>query len=83
VPQSVIATEPLIRLGCFLGVFLIMALWELLTPRRPQAIGRVRRWPNHFGLVVLDTFVVRMVFPLAGVGIAFLGMRGSFCSGVR
>ena len=70
-PQSVIAAEPLIRSGCFLGVLLVMALWELLTPRRQQAISRARRWPNNFGLVVLDTLVVRLLFPLAGVGIAF------------
>ena len=70
-PQFVMTSEPLIRLGCFLGVLLVMAFWELLAPRRPQVIGRVLRWPNNFGLVVLNTLVVRMVFPLAGVGIAF------------
>lgn len=70
-PQSVITSEPLIRLGCFLGVLLVMAFWELLAPRRPQMIGRLLRWPNNFGLVVLNTLVVRLVFPLAGVGIAF------------
>lgn len=70
-PQSVIAAEPLIRLSCFLGILLVMAVWELLLPRRRQSIGRVRRWPNHFGLVVLDTLVVRLLFPLSGVGIAF------------
>src|ERR1700758_5108109 len=49
-----------------------MAIWELLAPRRQQGIGRVRRWPNNLGLVMLNTLVVRMVFPLAGVGIAFV-----------
>ncbi len=71
-PQSVIAAEPVIRLGCFLGVLSLMALWEVLTPRRPQAIGRLLRWPNNLGLVVLDTLLVRLLFPLAGVGMAFL-----------
>jgi sterol desaturase/sphingolipid hydroxylase (fatty acid hydroxylase superfamily) len=71
-PQTVAATEPLVRLGCFLGVFALMALWEVLAPRRPQAIGRFVRWPNNLGLVVLDTVMVRLAFPLAGVGIAFL-----------
>jgi sterol desaturase/sphingolipid hydroxylase (fatty acid hydroxylase superfamily) len=71
-PQPVIAAEPIIRLSCFLGVLVLMALWEVLTPRRPQAIGRLLRWPNNLGLVVLDTLVVRLLFPLAGVGMAFL-----------
>jgi sterol desaturase/sphingolipid hydroxylase (fatty acid hydroxylase superfamily) len=72
VPQSSIAAEPIIRLSCFLGVLLLMMLWEGLTPRRPLAVGRLLRWPNNLGLVVLDTLVVRLVFPLAGVGLAFL-----------
>jgi sterol desaturase/sphingolipid hydroxylase (fatty acid hydroxylase superfamily) len=70
-PQSVIASEPVIRLSCFVGGFLLMMLWELLTPRRPQVVSRLLRWPNNLGLLVLDTIVARLVFPLAAVGMAF------------
>jgi sterol desaturase/sphingolipid hydroxylase (fatty acid hydroxylase superfamily) len=72
VPNATIAAEPIIRLTSFAGVFLLMALWEFLTPRRPQAITRRLRWPNNLGLVVLDTLVVRLLFPFAAVGLAFL-----------
>ena len=71
-PATAIAAEPVLRLGFFLGTFLTMALWEALAPKRPQAIGRLRRWPNNLGLVVIDTLIVRLLFPLAGVGMAFL-----------
>jgi sterol desaturase/sphingolipid hydroxylase (fatty acid hydroxylase superfamily) len=71
-PGTVTVAEPAIRLGCFLGLLLLMALWEALTPRRPQTISRLLRWPNNLGLVLLDTLVVRLLFPLAGVGMAFL-----------
>lgn len=71
-PSAVIAAEPVIRLSCFLGVLVLMALWEALTPRRPQSVRRLLRWPNNLGLVVLNTFIVRLLFPLAGVGMAFL-----------
>jgi sterol desaturase/sphingolipid hydroxylase (fatty acid hydroxylase superfamily) len=67
-----IAGEPIIRLSCFLGTLVLMALWEALTPRRPQSIGRVLRWPNNFGLVVLDTVLVRLLFPVGAVGMALL-----------
>lgn len=70
--ETAIASEPLIRLGCFLGVLLAMALWEARTPRRQQAIGRLRRWPNNIGLVVLGTLAVRLLFPLTGMGMAFV-----------
>lgn len=71
-PSAAIAAEPVIRLGCFLGILVVMALWEALTPRRSQSVGRLLRWPNNLGLVVLNTFVVRLLFPLTAVGMAFL-----------
>jgi sterol desaturase/sphingolipid hydroxylase (fatty acid hydroxylase superfamily) len=57
-------------MGCFLGVLLAMALWEALSPRRPQIVRRRVRWPNNLALVMLDTLLVRLLFPLAGVGMA-------------
>ena len=71
-PNTTIAAEPIIRLTCFRGIPLLMALWEFLTPRRPQVITRRLRWPNNLGLVVLDTLVVRLLFPFAAVGLAFV-----------
>jgi sterol desaturase/sphingolipid hydroxylase (fatty acid hydroxylase superfamily) len=67
-----VAAEPAIRLGFFLGVLVLMALWEALAPRRPQSIKRGLRWPNNLGLVVIDTLVVHLLFPVAAVGMAFL-----------
>src|SRR5262245_6370141 len=56
-----------------MGIFALMALWELWAPRRHQAIGRLRRWPSNLGIVVLDTLLVRLAFPTAVVGVALLG----------
>lgn len=71
-PTEVLAAEPLIRLGFFAGVLAAMALWEALAPRRAQGIGRAWRWPNNLGVVVVDTIVVRLLFPTAAVGFAIL-----------
>ena len=60
-------------MSAFSGVLVLMMLWELLAPRRPQAIGRRTRWPSNLGIVVVDTLVVRFLFPTAAVGIALLG----------
>src|SRR5579872_64329 len=68
---SLLAYEPAIRLGGFVTVLLSMALWEVLAPRRPQQIGRLRRWPGNLGAVALDTAIVRLVLPTATVGMAF------------
>ncbi len=65
-----LAHETVIRLGAFAGIFAVMALWEMLAPRRPQAIERRRRWPSNLGIVAFDTVLVRLVFPVAAVGLA-------------
>jgi sterol desaturase/sphingolipid hydroxylase (fatty acid hydroxylase superfamily) len=70
--------EPLIRLGAFAGVLVAMAVWELLAPRRPQRIGRARRWPGNLGVVVLDTIILRVIFPTAAVGMALIAKAHGF-----
>ncbi|MGO4999189.1 sterol desaturase family protein [Oceanisphaera sp. W20_SRM_FM3] len=64
--------EPWIRLGCFACVLLVMMLWECWAPRRPQQIGRLGRWPHNLLLVVINTLLLRLFFPLAAVGAAIL-----------
>lgn len=69
--------EPAIRLGAFAGIFTVMALWEVLAPRRRQGVGRWKRWPANLGIVVLDSVLVRLLFPTAAVGVAlFADARG-------
>jgi sterol desaturase/sphingolipid hydroxylase (fatty acid hydroxylase superfamily) len=70
--------EPWIRLGAFAGVFATMALWELMAPRRRQSIGRLRRWPGNLGVVVIDTLLVRLIFPTAAVGVALVAQVGGW-----
>ena len=70
--SAMFAYEPYIRLGAFGGVFAVMALWELIGPRRIQLIGSGVRWPNNLGVVVANTLVVRLVFPTTAVGLALL-----------
>ncbi len=62
--------EPVIRLACFLGVFAVMAVWELLAPRRRLSQPKAQRWFNNLGLVVFNTALLRLLFPLAAVGMA-------------
>ena len=68
--QTVLVNEPAIRLGFFLGVFAVIGFWELLAPRRVLTVSKTLRWTSNLGLVVLDTVLLRLIFPLAGVGLA-------------
>ena len=67
------AGEPWIRLGISAAVFAAMAGWEVAAPRRSQAIGRWVRWPNNLGVVIIDTILLRLLFPAAAVGAALGG----------
>ena len=51
-----------------IAVFAIMAVWEVLAPRRTLSAGRAARWPSNLGIVVVDALVVRLVVPAAAVG---------------
>ena len=70
--------ELYVRLAAFSGVFVVMAVWELVAPRRSQAIGRWWRWPNNLGVVLLNTLLVRILFPATAVGLALLAEARGF-----
>lgn len=62
--------ETAIRLGFFIGIFGLMALWEILAPRRAWKAGRGQRWPSNIAIVIVDSLVVRLLFPIVAVGAA-------------
>ena len=66
------AHEAIIRLGFFLGIFAVMALWEVAAPRRALTVSKAVRWANNLGLVALNTLLLRWLFPTAAVGVAAL-----------
>ena len=68
--ETIEAYEPVIRLSAFLGIFVVMALWETLAPRRKRLFSRLARWPHNLGIVVLNTVVLRLLFPTAAIGVA-------------
>ena len=67
-----LTNELYLRLGAFFGVFLIMALWERVRPCRPLNFTRWYRWSNNLALVFLNSLILRILFPVAAVGVALL-----------
>jgi len=67
-----LAHEPTVRLSAFFGMFALMALWETAAPRRARLLPRRVRWLHNIALVVLNSLILRLLFPLAGVGFALL-----------
>ena len=66
----VIQHEMVLRLGFFIGIFVIVASWELVAPRRALTVSKALRWTNNLALVLLNTLLLRLIFPAAAVGIA-------------
>ncbi|MDE0459932.1 MAG: sterol desaturase family protein [Chromatiales bacterium] len=66
----IVEFEPHVRLSAFLGVFVLVALWEIAAPRRALRASKAVRWTSNIGIVVLDTALVRLVFPAAAAGVA-------------
>ena len=54
-----------IRLAVFLGVFLLMALIELLWPKRKLLVSKKRRWLTNLGISVAATALLRLMAMLA------------------
>ena len=70
--ELISANEPAIRLGAFLGIFALVALWELAAPRRALARPRWLRWYGNIGIALLNTLAVRLLIPLLPVALAAL-----------
>jgi sterol desaturase/sphingolipid hydroxylase (fatty acid hydroxylase superfamily) len=68
--EFILQNEVTIRLGFFFGVLAVMALWEILAPRRALTVSKAVRWANNLGLVFLNSIVLRVIFPAAAVGVA-------------
>ena len=68
----IMSNEPVIRLGFFAGIFGLMAIWEILAARRELTTGKGRRWVGNLSLVLVDTLIVRLLFPTAAVGTALI-----------
>ena len=68
-------TEPLIRLGFFFGILVIMFLWEMAAPRRPLSTSKITRWISNLGMVMIDSITVRLIFPAALTGVTILAQQ--------
>ena len=66
----IVKFEPHVRLSAFLGIFVLVALGELAAPRRPLRVSRTIRWMSNIGIVILDSIILRLVFPATAAGIA-------------
>ena len=68
--EFIFTNEALIRIGVFAGVFCLIACAEWQWPRRVLGVSQRVRWQNNLGLGLLNTVLLRLIFPMAAVGAA-------------
>jgi sterol desaturase/sphingolipid hydroxylase (fatty acid hydroxylase superfamily) len=77
VGELFLENETEVRFSVFIGVLLVMGLWEMLAPRRSTNLPRRSRWLSNLGLLVANALILRFAFPIAAVGAAsFASQRG-------
>lgn len=76
--EFILENEVYVRLAFFLSVFVVIALWETISPRRVLKISKRIRWVNNLILVSFNTLILRIIFPTAAIGVAaYVGEQGS------
>lgn len=62
--------ELLLRLGPFIAVLGAVLCWEVWAPRRQLRVKKSYRWLNNLSIALINTLVLRLIFPGAAVGVA-------------
>jgi len=75
VTEFILSHEPAVRLSFFFGVFALIALWEIGAPRRALTVPKTQRWTANLDIVVLNTVMLRLLFPAAAAGMALFGQH--------
>jgi len=69
------SNESTIRISFFLGVLALMAIWELLAPRRPLTTSKKMRWGSNLAITLINPILLRLVIPVPPVGMAALAQE--------
>ncbi|MBW1734180.1 MAG: sterol desaturase family protein [Deltaproteobacteria bacterium] len=64
--------EILIRLLSFACVFILIAVWERIRPRREMTTSRTTRWVGNLGIVGLNSLLAQLVTPVMPVAMALV-----------
>jgi len=68
----ILDSELMIRLGIFISMFVVVATWEVVAPRRRRVASLGTRWPSNLGVAALNTLLARVVAPAGVVGLALV-----------
>ena len=71
----ILAYEANLRLGIFLGLTILFMSLEALFARKTRTMPRSERWITNLSMVIIDTIFIRLLFPIAAVGVAVIAAQ--------
>lgn len=72
-----IENEQNIRLGVSVGLLALFAAIEFIAPLAKRRTGRPFQWFTNFSIIIIDTAILRLLFPLLAVGVALYAHENS------
>ena len=70
--------EVKIRLISFVVIFLGVAFWEIISPKRQLLDSKPRRWLNNLGIIVLDNLLIGLLLSGATVLVALTAKQSDW-----
>jgi sterol desaturase/sphingolipid hydroxylase (fatty acid hydroxylase superfamily) len=61
-----------IRILFFITIFILVALWEHLAPRRALTTSKKMRWFSNLTITFLNPLLLRLVFPVLAINMALI-----------
>ena len=70
--------EAVVRLGVFAGLLIFLMVAESLWPRKNRVVPRRSRWRTNIIITIIDAIALRLLIPLAAVGVAASAAAGGW-----
>ncbi|SQD76745.1 sterol desaturase family protein [Moritella yayanosii] len=59
-----------LRLSAFIGLFILLAIWEHYQPKRPLTVAKIQRWSNNIAMVMLNNLTLKLLMPFVAIDAA-------------
>jgi sterol desaturase/sphingolipid hydroxylase (fatty acid hydroxylase superfamily) len=70
--------EPFIRFGFFFGTLILMAIWEVLAPRRQLQTSKSMRWFSNLGIIFTGTLLLRLLPSFSAIAAAITAEKAGW-----
>lgn len=68
----------IIRLGFFVSIFIVVAIGEIINPRRLLSTSKKARWFSNISIILLNPIIVRVLFSITPISLALLSQENGW-----